>query len=54
MRKRHTKAEVEHNKVLLLSKKEDKMQKKNEGIACITQLKDQIAIDNANIRNSHP
>jgi hypothetical protein len=40
--------------LLLLSKKEAKMQKKNEGIACITQLKDQMAIDNANIGNSHP
>jgi len=53
-RKKRTKAEVELEKALLLSKKEAETQKKNEGIACVAQLEDQMAIDDANIANSHP
>jgi hypothetical protein len=54
MSKRRTKAEVEHDKALLRSKKEAETQKKNEGIARVAQLEDQMAIDDANIGNSHP
>jgi hypothetical protein len=54
MRKRRTKAEVEHDKAVLQSKKDAEKQNKDEGVSRVAQLEDKMAIDDANVGRSHP
>ena len=54
VRKRHTKAEMAQDKALQEEKKSQKKHQQMKGIACIAELEDRMAVDNARARTAHP
>jgi len=54
IRKRRTKAEIEHDKALLQEKKDAIAKKKALGIARVAQLEDRMATEDSGAESAHP
>ena len=54
VRKRCTKAEMAWDKALQEEKKAEKKHQQMKGIACIVELEDQMAVDDAGAGTTHP
>ena len=54
VRKRCTKAEMAWDKALQEEKKAEKKHQQMKGIACIVELEDQMAVDDAEAGTAHP
>ena len=54
IRKRRTKEEMARDKALLAAKKAEENLQKAQGIACIAELEDRMAIDDASAESAHP
>ena len=54
IRKRRTKAEIEHDKALLQEKKDTITKKKALGIARVAQLEDRMATEDSGAESAHP
>ena len=54
VKKRRTKAEVEHDRAVLQMERDAEQQKKDKGIARVAQLEDQMAVEDSNAGSAHP
>jgi hypothetical protein len=54
IRKRRTKAEIARDNALQEEKRDRKQLQRNQGIARIASLEDQMAIDDASAEDAHP